>query len=71
MLDKLMDRLMESAASAYMPKLEEIAEARKAELADMKSKVRDDPEQVEMWFDKEISKLSNIDVGDMMGKLKQ
>ena len=70
MLDKLMDRLMESAASAYMPKLEEIAEARRAELADMKSKVRDDPEQVEMWFDKELKKLSNIDVGDMMGKLR-
>ena len=70
MLDKLMDRLMESAASAYMPKLEEIAEARRTELADMKSKVRDDPEQVEMWFDKEMEKLSNIDVGDMMGKLK-
>ncbi len=70
MLDKLMDRLMESAASAYMPKLEEIAEARRAELADMKSKVRDDPEQVEMWFDKEMKKLSNIDVGDMMGKLR-
>ena len=70
MLDKLMDRLMESAASAYMPKLEEIAETRRAELAEMKSKVRDDPEQVEMWFDKEMEKLSKIDVGDMMGKLK-
>jgi len=32
MFDKLMDRLLESATSACMPKLEEMAELRKAEL---------------------------------------
>lgn len=66
MMDRFMDRLMESAAAAYMPKLEEMAKARKTELEEMKSKVRASPEEVEAWFDKEIDKLGNMDVKDMM-----
>jgi hypothetical protein len=66
MLDRFMDRLMESATAAYMPRLEEMAKARKAELEEMKAKVRSDPDMVESWFDKEIAKLGNMDVKDMM-----
>lgn len=66
MLDKFMDRLMESAAGAYLPKLEEMAKARKAELEEMKAKIRTNPDEVEAWFDKEIAKLENIDVKEMM-----
>ena len=69
MLDKLMDKLIESAASAYMPKLEEMAEARRAELLEIRSKVRTNPEWVEMWLDKEIEKLSSVDIKDLMGKI--
>jgi hypothetical protein len=69
MLDKLMDKLIESAASAYMPKLEEMAEARRAELLEIRSKVRTNPEWVEMWLDKEIEKLSSMDIKDLMGKI--
>jgi hypothetical protein len=46
MLDKLMEKMIESATSAYIPKVEERAKARKAELEDMKVKVRTNPEQV-------------------------
>jgi hypothetical protein len=69
MLDKVMDKLIESAASAYMPKLEEMAEARRAELLEIRSKVRTNPEWVEMWLDKEIEKLSSMDIKDLMGKI--
>ena len=69
MLDKLMDKLIESTASAYMPKLEEMAEARRAELLEIRSKVRTNPEWVEMWLDKEIEKLSSMDIKDLMGKI--
>ena len=69
MLDKLMDKLIESAASAYMPKLEEMAEARRAELLEIRSKVRTNPEWVEMWLDKEIEKLSSMDIKDLLGKI--
>ena len=69
MLDKLMDKLIESAALAYMPKLEEMAEARRAELLEIRSKVRTNPEWVEMWLDKEIEKLSSMDIKDLMGKI--
>ena len=66
MLDGFMDRLMESAAAAYLPKLEEMKKARRAELEDMKGKVRTSPNQVEEWFDKEIKRLGNMDVKDMI-----
>jgi hypothetical protein len=69
MLDKLMDKLIESAASAYMPKLEEMAEARRVELLEIRSKVRTNPEWVEIWLDKEIEKLSSMDIKDLMGKI--
>ena len=61
-----MEKMIESATSAYIPKVEERAKARKAELEDMKVKVRTNPEQVEEWFDKEIDKLQNIDIKEIM-----
>jgi hypothetical protein len=69
MLDKFMEKLMESAASAYLPRLEQMAETRKAELVEIKAKIRTDPEQVEAWFDREIEKLGNMDVKDVMNKV--
>jgi hypothetical protein len=61
-----MDKMIEGATSAYLPKLEEKAKARKAELEEMKLKVRTNPEQVEEWFEKEIDKLQNINIKDIM-----
>jgi 3-methyladenine DNA glycosylase AlkD len=66
MLDKFMDKLMESATSAYMSKVEEMSKVRKAELEEIKIKVRTNPEQVEEWFDKEIEKLQNMDIKEIM-----
>jgi hypothetical protein len=66
MLDKFMEKMIEGATSAYLPKLEEKAKARKAELQEMKVKVRTNPEQVEEWFDKEIDKLQNIDIKEIV-----
>jgi hypothetical protein len=66
MLDEFMEKMIEGATSAYLPKLEEKAKARKAELEEMKLKVRTNPEQVEEWFDKEIDKLQNINIKDIM-----
>jgi hypothetical protein len=66
MLDKFMEKMIEGATSAYLPKLEEKAKARKAELEEMKLKVRTNPEQVEEWFEKEIDKLQNINIKDVM-----
>jgi hypothetical protein len=70
MLERWMEKLVESAASAYMPKIEEITNVRRAELEEMKSKILSDPQQVELWFDKEIEKLGNISVGDILAKIK-
>jgi hypothetical protein len=69
MLDKFMDRLMESAASAYMPKIEEMAELRRKELIEIKSKVRTEPSVVEAWLDAEIEKVGKLDPKDLFGKI--
>ena len=66
MLDKFIEKMIESATSAYLPRVEEKAKARKEELEEMKLKVRTNPEQVEEWFDKEIDKLQNIDIKEIM-----
>ena len=58
--------MIETATSAYVPKVEEKAKARKAELEDMKAKVRTNPQQVEEWFDKEINRLQNIDIREIL-----
>jgi hypothetical protein len=66
MIDKFMERLMESAASAYAPRLEEMARLRRGELEQMRSKIRTNPEEVEAWLDKEIEKLQKIDAKNIM-----
>ena len=65
-----MEKLLQSAASAYMPKMESIAEERRKELTEMKSKITTKPEEVERWFDKEIEKLGTMNVSDIMNKLR-
>jgi hypothetical protein len=69
MLDRFMDRLMESAASAYMPRIEEMAELRRKELVEIKSKIRSEPEAVEAWFDTEIDKVGKLDPKDLFSKI--
>ena len=71
MLDKFLEKFLESAASAYIPKLELIAQTRANELVAMKKKVRTYPEEVEAWFDKEIGKVSNVDITELMEKMKK
>jgi hypothetical protein len=66
MLDKLMEKMIDSATSAYAPKLEEKASARREELEQVRNKIRTDPDQVEEWFNKEIEKLSNINIKELM-----
>ena len=66
MLDKLMEKMIENAASVYLPKVEDKAKATKEELEQIKSNIRTNPEHVEQWFDKEIEKLLSIDIKQIM-----
>jgi hypothetical protein len=69
MLDKIMDRLMETAANAYMPRIEEVAELRRKELVEMKSKIRSEPNAVEAWFETEIDKVVKLDPKNLFSKI--
>jgi hypothetical protein len=66
----MLDWLIESAAAAYMPKLAKMAEERTAELAQIRSKIRTDPEKVEEWFDREIEKVSTVDAKEILKNFK-
>jgi hypothetical protein len=70
MLDSWMEKLMQNAVSTYLPRFESMAESRRAELTEIKSKIRTKPEEVEEWFDKEILKLGTLNVSDMLNKLR-
>jgi hypothetical protein len=70
MLDKMMEKLMTTAATAYVAKLGTLAMDRKAELEGMRSRVFTHPEEVQAWFEKEIKKLETMDVADMLTVLK-
>lgn len=50
--------------------LDGVAQARQDELARIKSKVRSHPDEVEAWFDKEIEKITKIDVGELVRKAR-
>ena len=69
MLDKFTEKLMENALSGFRPRLEELSKMRVDELAAVKGKVRTRPEEVEAWFDTEITKASNMDVSNILGKI--
>ena len=66
MLDKLMEKMIENATSAYLPKVEEKANARREELEQIKRKIRKNPEHVEQWFDNEIEKLSRMEINQIV-----
>jgi hypothetical protein len=63
-------KLLEDSVSAYSSKLQVMAEARSAELASVKAKIRTRPEEVEAWFDAEIRKLRRIDINDILRKAR-
>jgi len=70
MFDKFTEKMVENALSGYTPKLEELSRMRVDELAAVKTKVRTHPEEVEAWFDTEITKASNMDVSSILKKMK-
>jgi hypothetical protein len=70
MLDGFTEKMMENALSGYRPRLEALSKVRVDELAAVKAKVRTRPEEVEAWFDSEITKASRMDVSDILRKIK-
>ncbi|MFL6362521.1 MAG: hypothetical protein ACJ709_03640 [Nitrososphaeraceae archaeon] len=57
MFDNLMEQILLSVASQYVPKLQNIACTRANELTVMKEKIQ---HLQAKWFDKEIEKLRNV-----------
>lgn len=70
MFDKFTEKLLEGAMSAFTPKIEEMSKIRTNELISLREKIRTKPEEVESWFDKEISMISSMDLSDMMRKIQ-
>jgi hypothetical protein len=71
MFDNFVERILLNVASQYVPKLLYVACTRANELTLMKAKIRTSPDEVEAWFDKEIEKVRNMDMSDLIGKLNR
>jgi hypothetical protein len=66
MFDNLMEQILLSVASQYVPKLQNIACTRANEV--MKEKIQ---HLQAKWFDKEIEKLRNVSMSDLIRKLNR
>lgn len=62
----MLDKFLAGAVEAYMPQLAKMRAERASELAEIKAKIRVNPEEVEAWFDKEIDKLTSMDVKNLL-----
>lgn len=67
----MFEKILESAVASYLPGLEKMTEKRMEELAQMRKKVRSHPKEVEDWFEKEMSKLGNANVRNIIEDLKE
>lgn len=63
MLDQIAEKIIEKNLG-YPVSL--LSTNRKKELQSIKDKIRIDPEQVELWFEKEIKKVENLKVQDLL-----
>jgi hypothetical protein len=70
MFDKFAEKLLEGAMSTFTPKMEEMSKIRANELLSLRAKIRTQPEEVESWFDREISLINNIDLSDMLKRFQ-
>lgn len=66
----MFDKLLENVLAQYMLGIAKMSEAKRAELEELRAKVRTCPEEVEAWFDKEIDKLSDKNIKDLIQNLK-
>lgn len=66
----LTERLVEGVASAYSSQIEAVSKVRVDQLAEIKSKIRTNPDEVEAWFDKEIARIGKIDLSDLLRSMK-
>lgn len=67
----MFDKLVESALAQYLPGITRLTEAKRAELGEIRAKVRTHPEEVEAWFDKEIEKLTDANIKGLIRKVKE
>ena len=65
MFDHLMEKLILNITSADVSQTERLAEIRIRELTEIKRKVRTGPEEVEAWFEKEVSKVKDGEFTDL------
>lgn len=66
MFDSFVNQLVESALASRKSELEAMAKARTAELESIRSKVRTQPDEVEAWLDREIEKVSAMNISDLL-----
>jgi hypothetical protein len=60
MFKTLVEKALENSNLLLNGGIQRLSESRKEELELMKNKVRNSPDEVEEWFENEITKISNL-----------
>lgn len=64
------ERLVEGMVSAYSSKVEAISKIRVEQLTEIRAKIRTNPDEVEAWFEREIEKIREIDLSDLLRNIR-
>lgn len=64
------ERLVEGMVSAYSSKVEAISKIRVEQLTEIRAKIRTNPDEVEAWFEREIEKIGEIDLSDLLRNIR-
>ena len=62
-------KIFESALSFYLPLAEGLKSNRIGELKYIKSKIKENPLEVEEWFDKEINRIVNFNLNNLSNNI--
>ena len=63
-------KIVESVISFYTPLAEGLKSNRIDQLQYIKSRIRDNPSEVEEWFDNEINRIKNFKVHNLSSEFK-
>ena len=63
-------KIVESVISFYTPLAEGLKSNRIDQLPYIKSRIRDNPSEVEEWFDNEINRIKNFKLHDVSSEFK-
>ena len=65
----MFEHIITKLINEHLYPLQNLSQTRISELNSVKGKIYDNPEEVEMWFNEEISKIQKVDISSTVSSL--